>query len=90
MDNDFHQTDSIFRLFDGLEVQDLDQSFSLPNATIPNGHKVASDSSNNNNNINITNGAEIATKATNGNPNGETIPSEPSLAIPKDTLSLSN
>lgn len=36
VDNDFHQTESIFRLFDGLEVQGMDTP--SKSTSIPNGH----------------------------------------------------
>lgn len=41
VDNDFHNTDSIFRLFDGLEVPDMDKTLNLPATGLTNGHTAA-------------------------------------------------
>lgn len=38
VDNDFHQTHSIFRLFDGLEVPDMDKIPSHSSTGPQNGH----------------------------------------------------
>ena len=60
VDNDFHQTDSIFRLFDGLEVLHMDETPSLSTTDAENVHASA------------TNGGTNATNAANGGIKNET------------------
>ena len=80
MDNDFHETESIFWLFDGLEVQDMDKAHNIRNASLTNGHDSAKQSTT----------IDLSTKATNGVVNGvKTELSEPPTEE-KGTIALPN
>ena len=82
MDNDFHQNESIFRLFDGLEVADLDRPFNLPDAGIANGHDITTKSDDSSGFVHV----DVTGKATNGIGNGETVPLQSSIDTKSENL----